>query len=315
LPNEYGRYDAGPAQPQATPGQADAYSKWHNAQTARNDVLKDGGMTPQQNRANWNAKNGLPQVKGDPPPGPAGGQPFRRTPTFTNPDNKTDDEINSPITVDRGVGKKGRSLEGNAQAPSGTSDDLRSLARQMHPDDATGQAEFYEQQRSIAQEQASKLDVAKNTRVMGSQAVAAGRNIDSANRAGSVVQAAQIKADQMAAGTTDKTAAENLRTASTILGNQMKGASGGDAGAAIKALRAGGVSENLIGQLVNPAPGPARAQGQGRRLGGAPTQQPAQQQYPQPPPEALQMLKDHPETANHFDAIFGPGASQRQSGQ
>jgi hypothetical protein len=299
-------------------GHDPAYTEWLKAQENRNQVLSSndsGGMTPQQNKANWDANQGKGAAPGAAPAGGGGnGAPWQRKPTFTNPDNKTDDEINSPVNVVRGSAK-GRSVEGAATAPSGTSEDLKSLARQMHPGDAQKQAEFYEQQRSIAQEQANKLDIAKNTRYYGSQATAAGRNIDSANRAGSVVQAAQIKADQMAAGTTDKTAAENLRTASTILGNQMKGASGGDAGAAIKALRAGGVSENLIGQLVNPAPGPARAQGQGRRLGGAPTQQPAQQQYPQPPPEALQMLKDHPETANHFDAIFGPGASQRQSGQ
>jgi hypothetical protein len=286
----YGQNVPGSKQ-KATPGNDPAYTEWHKAQADRTKALasNSGGDTA----------------------------PWQRKPTFTNPDDKTDDEINSPITVVRGSSAKGRSLEGNATAPSGASDDLKSLARQMHPNDAQKQAEFYEQQRSIAQEQKSKFDVAGNTRYGAATVAAAGRSADAQTRAGATVQSAIIKAQSIADGTDKRFEGEQGRDAANILKQMMHDNPGSPIGDQIAALRKGNINEKLIAHLVNPTPGQARPQGQGRRLGATPQQptQQQQQQYPQPPPEALQMLQDHPETADHFDAIFGPGASQRQSGQ
>ena len=266
------------------------YSRWHKAQTDRNAALGSNS-------------------------GGGDAAPWQRKPTFTNPDNKTDDEINSPITVDRGVGVKGRSLEGNATAPSGADADLKSLARQSYPNDAAKQAQFYEQQRSIAQEQKSKFDVAGNTRYGAATVAAAGRSADAQTRAGATVQSAMIKAQSIADGTDKRFDGEQGRDAANILKQMMHDNPGSPIGDQITALRKGNINEKLIAHLVNPTPGQTPPQGQGRKLGATPQQPAQQQQYPQPPPEALQMLKDHPETANHFDAIFGPGASQRQSGQ
>jgi hypothetical protein len=188
-------------------------------------------------------------------------------------------------------------------------------AREANPNNPAGQIGFAEKQASIREAEASKLDVAKNTRVMGSQATAAGRNVDSANRAGATVQSALIKAQSVTDGTDKRFEGEQGRDAANILKQMMHDNPGAPIGDQIKALRAGNISDKLINHLVNP-----QAQ-QGRRLGGAQAAPPAAPAAATtapkmaPPPAAIQMLKEHPETAHYFDAQFGDGSSKQYLGQ
>jgi hypothetical protein len=92
----------------------------------------------------------------------------------------------------------------------------------------------------------------------------------------------------MLQGETDKTRAENLRTAVTNLRNAEKSGNT-DVGSSIKAMRAAGLGDDVIGPLTRSTP-------QRRRLGGAPAQQAPQQddqsgqdEFPQ---EAMQHLQE-----------------------
>ena len=261
--------------------------------------------------------------------------PWRRKPTFTNPDDAKEGDNDGPVYVTRGGVT---TTEGNASKAAMDDPGGAQAAREANPNNPAGQIGFAEKQQSTRQEQASKLDIAKNTRVMGSQATAAGRNVDSANRAGATIQSALIKAQSVTDGTDKRFEGEQGRDAANILKQMMHDNPGAPIGDQIKALRDGNISDKLINHLVNPqaqapaeqpqqrqrpsqAPATAQQPQQGRRLGGAQAAPPAAPAAATtapkmaPPPAAIQMLKEHPETAHYFDAQFGDGSSKQYLGQ
>jgi hypothetical protein len=90
--------------------------------------------------------------------------------------------------------------------------------------------------------------------------------------ANTVAGTARQKIQQMLQGETDKTRAENLRTAVTNLGNAEKSGNT-DVGSSIKAMRAAGLGDDVIGPLTRSTP---------QRQQQAPQEDPNAQQAPAP---------------------------------
>ena len=283
------------------------YSDWIKMQNTRNSVLNrvPSGLSPQQNAANWALDHGQKPSEGAVPTSGMEGAPWQRQATFTNPDQKTEAEINAPVRVIN----RGLKPENAGNIPLNTFEPGKiQNQRGAYDMGRESPGRTLNERNNPAITNQSRENIATNQN-QSRENIAAGQNQSRQNVANTQTQGrlqeAQIKANQLANNSTDTTERENARTAGQIVGNVMK--NGGTFGDAIGQMVEQKMNPRILNALIARPSEQATPQ--------APQQQQQRPQQPQQPQQPQSAQPPNIAAVSNGPVQTEPTATNQQTGE